>query len=255
MTSVAFAHATGFCGAVWRPVVEQLPGGLDVQVWDFPCHGSAPRLDHPIDWWSFGKWALDLVVPLVGPLVGVGHSMGGAALLMAELLHPGRFDALVLIEPIIFPPPYERREGGLAGAAQKRKPFFDSREAARENFASKPPFNAWHPAALDGYIECGLTDTEKGATLSCLPEDEAEIYRTATLHGVWDRLGEIVPPTLIMAGEISETHSHQFVESIAARMRRAGFEMVPNTGHFLPMEKPELLARRVETIANAIRAA
>jgi pimeloyl-ACP methyl ester carboxylesterase len=255
MTSVAFAHATGFCGAVWRPVVEHLPEGLDVRVWDFPCHGSAPRLDHPIDWWSFGEWALDQVAPLDGPLIGVGHSMGGASLVMAELLSPGRFDALVLVEPIIFPPPFERREGGLAEAAQKRKPVFDSRLAARENFASKSPFNAWHPAAFAGYIECGLTDTEEGVRLSCLPEDEAEIYRAATVHRVWDRLGEIVPPTLIMAGANSDTHQQHFVQSITARMRRAGFEMVPSTGHFLPMEKPDLLARRIEAIAKGIRAA
>lgn len=234
-------------------MVGALPGWLKPVVWDFPCHGSAPRLDHPIDWWSFGEWALDQLESVDGPAIGVGHSMGGAALVMAELLSPGRFAALVLIEPIIFPPPYQRMEYGMVKAAEKRRRNFESRDAARENFASKEPFKTWHPQALGGYVECGLRDSVDGCILSCNPDDEAEIYRTAGLHGVWDRLNEIVPPTLIMAGEKSETHPPHFVESLAARMRRAGFEIVRGTGHFLPMEKPELVARRVEAIATGIR--
>jgi pimeloyl-ACP methyl ester carboxylesterase len=169
------------------------------------------------------------------------------------LLSPGRFSALVLVEPIIFPPPYKRMEYEMVNAAEKRRTDFESREAARANFVSKEPFTTWHPDALDGYIECGLVDTTNGCTLSCRPEDEAEIYRGAGLHAVWDRLGEVAPPTLIMAGEKSDTHSQHFVQSMAARMRRAGFEIVPGTGHFLPMEKPDLVARRVEAIASGTR--
>lgn len=254
MTSVAFAHATGFCGEVWRPVVQGLPETLEAHVWDFPCHGTAPRLDHPIDWWSLGQWSLDQVAGLDAPLIGVGHSMGAACLVMAELLSPGRFDALMLIEPIIFPPPYQRIDHEVGTAAEKRKRHFASRQAARENFVSKPPFNKWHKTALDGYIDCGLIDTNDGCILACLPEDEAEIYRGATQHGVWDRMGELEPPTLIMAGENSDTHPPHFVEALASRPRRAGFELVMGTGHFLPMEKFELVTRRIQAIATGIGA-
>ena len=234
--------------------MQGLPETLEAQGWDVPCHGNAPRLEHPIDWWTLGQWSLDQVVGLDAPLIGVGHSMGGACLVMAELLSPGRFDALVLIEPIIFPPPYQRMDQELARQAEKRKRQFESRQAARENFVSKPPFNKWQKAAVDGYIECGLVDTDDGCKLACLPEDEAEIYRGSTQHGVWDRIGEIQPPTLIMAGEHSETHPAQFLESLASRFRRAGFELVMGTGHFLPMEKPDLVTRRIQAIATGIGA-
>ncbi|HEY7565495.1 MAG TPA: alpha/beta hydrolase [Acidimicrobiia bacterium] len=255
MTSVAFAHATGFCGAVWRPVASALESPLQPYTWDFPCHGGARKLDHPIDWWTFGQTTLDQVGSLAKPLIGVGHSMGGAALVMAEVLKPGTFDALVLIEPIIFPPPFERSEDApMAVVAERRRREFESREAARTNFVSKLPFSRWHRSALDGYLEDGLIDTESGCRLACWPEDEAEIYRASTAHGVWDRMGELQPPTLIMAGELSDTHPPHFVESLAARPRRSGFELVMGTGHFLPMEKPDLVVRRIQAIATGIGA-
>lgn len=252
MRSVVFAHATGFCGEVWRPVMNRLAQDGTKLVWDFPCHGSAPKLAHPIDWWDFGRYTLEQTRGLSGPVIGVGHSMGGAALVMAELLAPGTFGALLLIEPILLPPPYVRTEGGLAVAAEKRRRDFESREAARQNFVSKLPFSQWDPDALAGYLECGFIDSPSGVTLACRPEDEAEIYRAATVHGTWDRLGEVTLPVLVLAGEASDTHTSERVRRLCDRFPSAGFEIVEGTGHFLPMEMPDLVARRAERMAAAV---
>ena len=243
-TPVAFAHATGFCGGVWRPVVASLPSGVEALVWDFPCHGSAAKLEHPIDWWDMGTFALAQVAGRP-PLIGVGHSMGGAALLMAELKAPGTFAALLLIEPIVFPPPFERRDGPLASLALKRKDRFESRAAAISNFADKLPFSVWNRMAFDGYIDCGLIETPEGVELTCNPLDEAEIYRAATQHGVWDLLGQVVPPVRILAGASSETHTLDFVRHLASQIPACDYEIVPGTGHFLPMEVPEVVVEQI----------
>ena len=246
-TTVAFAHATGFCGGVWRPVVASLPNRFESLVWDFPCHGSAPKLEHPIDWWDMGTFALAQVAGRP-PLIGVGHSMGGAALLMAELKAPGTFAALLLIEPIVSPPPFQRHDGPLATLALKRKSRFESRTAAISNFADKLPFSAWNRMAFDGYIECGLIETPEGIELTCRPLDEAEIYRAATAHGVWDLLGQVAPPVRILAGASSDTHTVDFVRRLASQIPNCEYEIVPGTGHFLPMEMPEVVVEQVGRI-------
>ena len=246
---IAFAHATGFCGAVWRPVIAGLSAGYTTMAWDFPSHGSAPKLTLPIDWWSFGEYARDQVAGIEGPVVGVGHSMGGAALVMAELLAPGTFAGLILIEPMLFPPPYQRFDNPLSQTVLRRRRLFESRQAARDNFASKHPFASWDAAALDGYIECGLTRTEEGVVLACVPKDESDIYRGATAHGAWERAGEVKTPSLILAGANSDTHDEQRVRAIAGRLGQAGFEIIPGASHFLPMELPDVVAKRVERMA------
>jgi pimeloyl-ACP methyl ester carboxylesterase len=251
-TTAAFAHATGFCGGVWRPVVAALHG-METLVWDFPCHGSAPKLEHPIDWWDLGTWTLSQLSATLGPLIGVGHSMGGAALLMAEIKAPGTFAALLLIEPIVFPPPFERREGALSAQALKRKNHFESRVDARANFAGKLPFSAWNRMAFDGYIDCGLVETADGIELACRPADEAEIYRGATQHGVWDLLGNLDPPVTILAGANSDTHSLEVVQRLAKRIPRSEYQIIAGAGHFLPMEMPEVVVDSLARIEAGLQ--
>ena len=248
-TTVALAHATGFCSGVWRPVISALPRDFTARAWDFPSHGAAPRWQPPIDWWDLAAYILDQVAGAAGPVIGVGHSMGGAAILMAEITAPGTFSELLLVEPIVFPPPYGAYDGPQVRLARKRRNSFGSRQEARDNFADKLPFSAWHPQAFEGYLDCGLIDGKEGIELACRPQDEVAIYRAATEHRVWDLLPTVEAPVTILAGEFSDTHPAAFLTETAGRIPNSHFEVVPNTGHFLPMEMPDLVADRIELAA------
>ncbi|MDP3983540.1 MAG: alpha/beta hydrolase, partial [Acidimicrobiia bacterium] len=177
-------------------------------------------------------------------------SMGGAALAIAEVEQPGTFAALILIEPVILPPPFEPADHPLTSIVLKRRRTFESRKEAAKNFAGKAPFNRWHPAALSGYVEGGLKEHEGRFVLACDPKDEAAIYRAASAHGIWDRLSEIEIPVLVMASDAGgESQLSGYARTIAERLPRGGFEHVAGTSHFLPMEQPELVARRIERLA------
>lgn len=247
-STVAFSHATSFCGAVWDPVVSAIEG--EHLVWDQLGHGHAQPIAHPFDWWSFGADVAKRVSDVNGPLVGVGHSMGGTALVMAELLTPGTFDYLLLIEPILLPPPFVARDSLVARSAEKRRATFPSLEEARNRLRPKQPFLAWDEAAFAGYLRDGFRPTGQGGevTLACAPRDEAEIYRSAFAHGAWERLGEVKVPTLVMGGALSDTHNEIVIRELASRFPSAGIEIVPGAGHFLPMEKPGLVAERVRRL-------
>ena len=244
--TVYLAHATGFCGAVWDPVVAGL-GHDDVVAWDFPGHGLGPDIKSSLTWKVFGDYVLEMTEP---GGIGVGHSMGAAALLMAQIADPRRFRALVLVEPIVFPPPHQRVDHPLAAIAVKRKREFPDREAAYANFAERTAFARWDPRALRGYVDCGFVGSGP-VRLACDPEIEAEIYQMSNQHDTWDHLEEVTIPTVVLAGQDTDTIKPDLARAQAARMG-GGVEIVPDAGHFLPMERPELVAMRASRMIGAV---
>ncbi len=243
---VYFSHATSFCGLVWRPVFESIE--TEVAAFDHPGHGQGPAVELPIDWKSFGEHVLAVTEP---GGVGVGHSMGAAALAMAQAADPSRFKALILVEPIVFPPPFGRWPTPMAEVALKRKASFSSREEARANFLEKEAFAEWHPDALDGYLEGGWLG-EGPVEIACAAEVEADVYRGSTAHATWELLPSIEVPVLLMYGESSDTIDEPFARAQAAQFRRAGVEFVPDSGHFLPMERPDIIAERVNRFLSVL---
>ncbi|MCU1367158.1 MAG: hypothetical protein JWN39_2797, partial [Ilumatobacteraceae bacterium] len=105
-----YAHATGFHAHCWTPVTADLPQLHNVG-YDARGHGDTPigadwaASDH-VDWHVYGHDCALVAESLSadGQVLGVGHSMGGAALLMAALAAPELFRGLVLYEPIVMPP-------------------------------------------------------------------------------------------------------------------------------------------------------
>jgi pimeloyl-ACP methyl ester carboxylesterase len=242
--TVYFSHATSFCGGVWDPVRDSL-GDIETVAWDHPGHGHGPGLELPVDWRRFGEYVLDVTEP--GGL-GVGHSMGAAALAMAQVSDPTRFRCLILIEPIVFPGPYRRDDRfEMTVTAAKRKADFESRDAAAENFRGREPFSEWDDRAFQAYLECGFIG-DGPVRLACPPEIESDIYRAWKDHETWDELGSIEVPVLLMVGEHSDTVPPDFAREQAAQFPAAGLEIVEGTGHFLPMERPEIVANRVRRL-------
>lgn len=244
---VLASHATGFCKEVFRPVVVELAARIpsaELCAFDHRAHGGSSIPEPPYDWWDLGR---DVVSILAGRsnVTGVGHSAGAAALLLAELLAPGSFARLVLVEPIVFPGPYGRQEHALVDAALKRKSVFPTRVAAIENWRDKPAFAGWVEEALDAYAQGGLRPDGDGWRLACPPEAEAEFYRGSSAHGGWDRLGEIESDVVLIAGEHSDTHPGPFLERTARQLGGGHIEVVPGASHFVVMERPQLVAAKV----------
>lgn len=232
-----FSHATGFCAAAWAALVDEV--GAAWTAWDFRGHGRSGGGHVPVSWWEMGDDVRSVrdATPAERS-IGVGHSMGGAALVMAQLDDPGRFDALVLYEPIITPPPFRRMpEHLLARLALKRRSEFASRAEARQNYAAKPPFSRWDERALDGYLATGLADVEGGVRLACDPRFEAEVFTAAGAHGVADRVAELDIPVVVVVGEETETYpDRSWPRELVDRMPGGELVVVPATGHFGPMD-------------------
>jgi pimeloyl-ACP methyl ester carboxylesterase len=243
-------HATGFHGLVWGPFAELLTSRFRVWSLDFRGHGDAsppPRL--PVDWRGVGDDVLAVVDDLgLEQPFGFGHSMGGAALVLAEAARPGTFLGLALFEPIVFPT--EAPPGGgnssLVEGARRRREVFASRDEAFANFASKPPLSSFVPEALRAYVDHGLGDRPGGGVaLKARPEVEAATYEGAPAHPGWARLASVRCPVTVLTGEHTDAVGDGLARLQAGRLPRGRVEVVPGVGHFGPMEDPPRVARTV----------
>jgi len=245
--TILYSHATGLHGMLWMPLARALTGYHGIAI-DYRGHGDATApATGSYDWGGFRDDLMAVVDALAdqGPFLGVGHSMGGAVLVMTELARPGTFRALALYEPIVFPPGRGDDVGSspITEGARRRRPEFPSRAAARANFASKPPLDVLAPEVLDLYVAEGFRDTSEGAVrLKCEPATEALTFAGSVGHDIHGHLAEVRCPVLVMAAPPEEGTPAEFAEDVARSLPHGELHRFDHLGHFGPLEDPTAVA-------------
>jgi pimeloyl-ACP methyl ester carboxylesterase len=255
---ILLSHATGFHGCVLAPLAAEL--ATDFHCWslDYRGHGDSDVPPTDIgDWGRFGDDAVAVaeVLDLHGAL-GFGHSMGGAALLMAELARPGTFAGLVLFEPIAFPRNPDRPEGPtpMVEAARRRRTVFADRDEAFANYAGKPPLNLLTPAALRAYVDHGFVDRPDGTVeLKCDPEHEARIFEGGATQDLFDRLGGVQCPVLVLTGRHEDNPPGELGPVVAGALPQGQVVTLDQLSHFGPMEDPAAVAAQIQAFARSLR--
>ena len=255
---VVFLHANGFNALTYRDGLSRLEG-LRVLAADMRGHG---RTRLPVTpgasetWYGFRDDLVALVeaLELTAPAVFSGHSMGGSTALLATPLLPGRVKSLVLFDPVIPRPRGSTvtQPTSLVDGALRRRRTFDSKAEAVEAYVGRGGFRSWPKSTIADYVEDGFADApEGGVTLTCTPEWEASNF-AAQSTDFWPSLDALDRPMTILRAEHGSTclirEGHPVVS--AAPDRRV--ETVPGTSHFLPMERPDLVA---DALAKAAAAA
>lgn len=250
---VLLSHATGFHGHCWEPVAAAMQPGHHTVAFDHRGYGDADTVDPAtIEWSRYGDDALAAARQLSSmhggePVYGIGHSMGGASLLMAALAEPSLFRALFVFEPIVFPPPDpsadERPTSPLPAGARKRRSRFADWDEAMENFSSKPPMATFDPRAREAYVRHGFKPSaDGGIELKCLPEHEARTYETGGSTNTWHELGALATPVWVMSGAIAAFQPSSFAHLVAERIPGSTYVRWDELGHFGPLEQPRTIA-------------
>lgn len=243
------AHATGFLAAVYRPLAERLHHRFRCWALDFRAHGDSGKTAE-LSWAAMADDVLAVVDGLgLDRAYGFGHSMGGAALVLAELDRPGTFRSLFLYEPVLVPAgtfPGDAADNHMSAAARRRRPGFPSHEAAYENYASKPPLDVLTADALRLYADEGFADLADGTvTLKCRPEDEAEVFAGGGTNGGFERLGDVHVPVTIAQGGLLDPGPGPLAPAQADALANGHLVVLDGLGHFGPVQDPAMVADAV----------
>jgi pimeloyl-ACP methyl ester carboxylesterase len=258
------AHATGMHGWIWKPVADHLVDRAHCVALDLRGHGDSEVPDGTdLSWNCFASDVLAAARELGGSeIIGVGHSLGGAALIMAELEAPGTFEQLFLYEPAL-----NAELGGqdwesllvfrdaMVEMTARRRGSFPSRAEALANYVGKPPMDQFQAATLGAYVEHGFSDQDdsrgKSVSLKCAPETEARIYAATYDHDTGGRLHAITCPVTVASGSETGELQRKSVETLAARFGWTHV-VLADADHFGPLQQPKQFAAMVarHTVAS-----
>jgi 3-oxoadipate enol-lactonase len=236
--AVVLVHAGGLDGRMWEPIAGALAPRHRVVVYDMRGFGRSPVATGVV------SHVEDLVSVLDGRGIDraalVANSFGGRVALETAVAHPERVRALALFAPALreFDPSPELEA-------------FDEAEEA-----------LMVAGDLEGAVELNLvTWVDRGSGGPELRARVADMARRSfELQGSVDfeeasfeppaarRLGEIATPTLVVSAGLDLPDFPRIADVIAAGVPGARRAEMPDSGHLMPLERPDETLALVESL-------
>ncbi|MCL4867632.1 MAG: alpha/beta hydrolase [Anaerolineae bacterium] len=258
-TLLHFAHANAYPPGAYRLFLQAL--ARHYQVTAVKHRPLWPQAD-PQEMASWHLIADDLIAFFDQQhwrgVVGLGHSLGGAATVIAAVKRPDLFSHLVLIDPVFIAPHVLERvaeriakqqepfDFPLVTIAEKRQDWWSSRAAAFQHLRPKPVFARLSDEAMWDFINYGLADDPNGGVRLAFPKVwEAHIYRIPPTF-IWEYVAQLTHPTLAIRAEHSDTLALPAWSHWQQLQPQATFIEMAETSHLLTMEKPDQLAQTID---------
>ena len=254
-----FSHATGLCAETYTPLAERLRPWLRIFGMDDRGHGKtrAPAdLRKLKDWDIFADDLERFVENLGEPVVAMGHSRGATVSLLLAIKRPDLVRALILIDPTILPFSwmwwwYLAKLTGLArfvpivATAAKRRNIWPDKKSMLEAYRAKAVFQTWQAGFLEAYVQGGTEKNGNGTIrLSCDPAWESKCFAVCP-HDVWRYIPRLQKPALILYGAESDTFLAAAARRFKARIPQVALRCFEDTGHFVPMQRPDDTAEAI----------
>ena len=262
-TPLLMTHGNGLNAGMWATVVPHLRNAFHCWGLDFRGHGaSRPQHDSmSVERPRFVDEVLAALNALGGePMLAVGHSLGAASLLLAELRQPGTYRGLYLYEPVLVPEGFAMPDSDheLVVASRRRRIRFATVDEAYERFVSKPPFSRCEPEAVRAYVEIGTYPSGDDAVrLSCSGDTEARIYE-AGVPIDYNDFATVTCPTVVARGDSVAQWNQippRVAQPIAEALGNGRLEAFAELSHFGPMENGERVAKAIRAHLEPLVAA
>lgn len=185
------------------------------------------------------------------------HSLSAVAAAGHALKYGKRFDALVLFDPPIAPRPghplldrFRTSDKQSLAERARRRPvsYKDPRELARQ-FQRR--FKRWAPEAYELMARATLRHDRAGGDwlLACPREYEAQVFSSEGSANLWAALADCPVPFKLIGGDpnIPDAGAPALVAREMARDLGLAYEAIPETTHFLQIERPAECVRAMES--------
>lgn len=225
MTTLLFIPGLLSDQRVWRPVAEGLRDYLPF------LHADVTR-DARIE-----DMAARLIAETDGPLIPVGHSMGGRVAMEIARQSPERVRALILANT------------GHAAATEAELPKREAKIAqAHQDMAEL--VRAWLPpmVAPERRQDQALMEDLQAMAVTAGPDiHERQLRALMNRPDAGAYLPSITSPVLLLTGAEDGWSPPAQHEEIASMLPQAQLRIVPAAGHFLPVERPDAVLQLVQS--------
>ena len=238
---LVLAHGWPWSSFSWHRVIPELAKTHRLYWYDMPGYGRSSKTEHQ-------RTSLDVQGEVFAEMLAhwkldqpsvVAHDFGGAATLRAHLLHGCNFERYILMNVVAMRP--------------WGSEFFDHVGRHVDAFSGLPPHI--HKAIVKAYIQGALIRQISSADFEALVEpwltDEGRgsFYRqfaqadekyTAEVEPLF---GDIRCPVKILWGAEDPWIPLKRGKALCALIPQATMKTLPDTGHLLQLEKPDLVAK------------
>ncbi|OAN92927.1 alpha/beta hydrolase [Marinobacter sp. EhC06] len=257
-----WAHATGFHGRLYRPLLDELATDVNVLAWDMRGHGAsagAANLSTFRGWETYYRDMTALLDSQDEPVWLAGHSIGATTSIMAAARRPEKVLGLILAEPVIMDQGQGLKLGltklirqshrlSLAAGAARRRRVFDSHAVALDNYRGRGGFKTWPEAWLNAYVQHAFVPQGDQVQLACAPEWESATF-AHTEHNPWPGIRQLRCPVIALAAERGSTFSPKAQKRLKALLPSADVRVLEGTTHFLPMEQKDTVRDAILQLA------
>lgn len=215
MTPLILLAGTLCDARLFAPLVAALDQARDVRALALPAGRSV------------GAMARKLLGDMPHRFALLGFSLGGIVAVEAALDAPDRIAALALVNSTARPVPFAEHAG--------------RRSAARQDVAAH---------VRRDLLPAYASQAGEGAILA-MANDRASLYPDQTEAAITrpDRradLAGLAMPTLVVGGERDAINPPQAQAELAAAIPDARLALIPDAGHFTPLDAPTALAILIE---------
>jgi 2-succinyl-6-hydroxy-2,4-cyclohexadiene-1-carboxylate synthase len=217
--------------ASWDPVRAQLEASADTVAIDVPTG------------LGFAETAA-AIGEIGGPAIYAGYSMGGRLCLRMALDHPALVRGLVLVSG----------SPGIADAAERAARRDADEQLARgiERDGVDAFLDAWLRQPLFASLPTGAAGIDArraGNTVSTLTHALRALGQGAQ-EPLWDRLGDLEPPFVPVAGTLDEKYvaiAFEMAERVGRDVRPV---LIGGAGHAAHLEQPEAVASLLRRVVH-----